>query len=54
MTDPNEKQKPGPEGSDDKDTLPAAPEPDSDSELGDTDQHSKVPAPSGDRVRNAP
>lgn len=35
----------GAEGSDDKDTLPAAPSKDDDTPLGDTDQHSEVPSP---------
>ena len=35
----------GAEGDDDADTLPAAPNEDDDTPLGDTDQHSQVPSP---------
>lgn len=47
----------GAEGGDNpqKDTLPAAPSPpEDDSPLGDTDQHSKVPTPPAEDVRDTP
>lgn len=40
--------------SDEKDTPPAAPNPDADSPLGDSDQHSKVPTPPAEKIRDTP
>lgn len=51
-------QKPGvgAEGGDseEKNIPPAAPNPEGDSALGDSDQHSKVPTPSADEIVDTP
>lgn len=46
----------GAEGGDskDKDLPPAAPNPDADRPLGDSDQHSEVPTPPAERIPDRP
>lgn len=46
----------GAEGGDseEQNVPPAVPNPDGDSALGDSDQHSKVPTPPAEKIRDTP